>query len=390
MRNGASAILLAAVLTLPVSNAAAVPYTFSKLYDSSGSFNDFGLPSLNNSGTVAFAADFDTGGSGIFTGRGGPTTTIVDTSGPFDHFGGYSLNNNGTVAFQAFLGTEDRSGGIFTGSGGPRTTIVTVQGEDAVHNLSINDNATVAFLASLQVAEFRSIFTGSGGPLRTLYDAEFVDFVPFNDSGTVAFVAFLGPSDDGIVTGSGGPTTTIAARSGPFTSFFSGDENPQAAYVLNDSGTVAFVVGLDTGEFDFGLFTGSGGPITTIADNSGPFSFFGGGAGEHPGFSLNNSGTVAFRAFLDTGAFGIFTGPDPLADEVISLGDSLFGSTVTDILIRDESLNDAGQIAFFYELADGRTGIALADPRAILEPGTLALLGLGLAGLGLTRRRRAA
>ena len=34
-----------------------------------------------------------------------------------------------------------------------------------------------------------------------------------------------------------------------------------------------------------------------------------------------------------------------------------------------ESLNDAGQIAFFYELADGRAGIARADPLLIPEPG---------------------
>ena len=101
MSKGTLGIVLAAALALSVSNAAAAPFRFSNLYDSSGSFNGFGFPSLNNSGTVAFGAGLDTGSSGIFTGRGGPTTTIVDSSAPFDHFGGYSLNNNGTVAFQA-------------------------------------------------------------------------------------------------------------------------------------------------------------------------------------------------------------------------------------------------------------------------------------------------
>jgi hypothetical protein len=37
-----------------------------------------------------------------------------------------------------------------------------------------------------------------------------------------------------------------------------------------------------------------------------------------------------------------------------------------------------------------RTGWRLGIPSAVPEPGTLALLGLGLAGLGLSRRRKAA
>jgi len=42
-----------------------------------------------------------------------------------------------------------------------------------------------------------------------------------------------------------------------------------------------------------------------IADNSGPFNFFGGPLFRGP--SLNDSGTVAFVATLDTGQTGILT-----------------------------------------------------------------------------------
>jgi len=98
--------------------------------------------------------------------------------------------------------------------------------------------------------------------------------------------------------------------------------------------------------------------------------------------------------------FGTFTGPDPLLDEVISIGDSLFGSIVMrlqvgpddffrGLALSPESLNDSGQLAFLYALADGRIGIARADPlTSVPEPVSLALLGVGLAAIACVRRRK--
>jgi hypothetical protein len=81
---------------------------------------------------------------------------------------------------------------------------------------------------------------------------------------------------------------------------------------------------------------------------------------------LNNVGQVAFLGNLDgmPGIQGIYTGPDPAADEVITFGDPLFGSTLVNIPNSGEGPNDAGQIVFSYSLADGRRGIALATPVA--------------------------
>ena len=71
--------------------------------------------------------------------------------------------------------------------------------------------------------------------------------------------------------------------------------------------------------------------------------------------------------------------------EVIGDGDALFGSTVTGLSISPTSLNDIGQVAFYYELANGTTGIAIATPTP--EPSSTMLVVLSL-GLSLARRTR--
>jgi hypothetical protein len=109
-----------------------------------------------------------------------------------------------------------------------------------------------------------------------------------------------------------------------------------------------------------GIFTGDGGAVTTVADDSGPFDAF-----DVPGtitFSapaINDAGLVVFQAGLDAGGQGIFTGNDPAADKVIQIGDPLFGSTVSGLAFV-RGLNNSGDIAFFYELNSGTEGIAVA------------------------------
>jgi len=121
------------------------------------------------------------------------------------------------------------------------------------------------------------------------------------------------------------------------------------------------------------ILTGSGGPLTTIADTRGPFSFL-------FGPSINDEGTVAFLAGLDAGGAGIFIGPDVEADRVIATGDRLFGSPVSFVEFGGgQSLNDTGQIAFRAGLADGRVVLVRADP--IPEPSSLFLLAVGALAL---------
>lgn len=92
--------------------------SFSKvtIADTNGSlFSSIHSFSLDDMGNVAFTAEFDVGGEGVFIGNGlSPTiTSVADSFGPFDTFSGVSISNSG-VAFGATLDLGQGSG-VYTG-----------------------------------------------------------------------------------------------------------------------------------------------------------------------------------------------------------------------------------------------------------------------------------
>src|SRR5262249_43253063 len=102
----AAGLALALCLGLAPGSARAGS-TFTRIAATTGpfsAFTDYGT-AINASVTVAFLANLDVGGRGIFTGNGGSITTIADSSGPFGFFYRPSINASGTVAFQASLYT---------------------------------------------------------------------------------------------------------------------------------------------------------------------------------------------------------------------------------------------------------------------------------------------
>ncbi len=360
--------------------AAKAEYTFTLIADSTGPFSefDFPSPSLNAVGTVAFHANLDNGRQGIFTGSGGPVTTVFTTL-PFPDGLGYpSINAAGTVAFVA----DQRTGPgerILAGNGGPVVTIADTAGQfrnfGGGYSTSINTAGTVAFSAGLDTGP-AGIFSSIGGVISPILVNSVSlgsdGFFTMNDSGTIAFRRGNGTAvaklDHGLLT-------PIADSSGPFNYF-------GAAPSINAAGSVAFVAGvngIDGGVF--GIYTGDGGPLTTIADLSGPFNYV--GDFNFPQPSINGSGTVAFLGGLDSGGGGIFIGDGTTTSQILDARAPLFGSTLTGLSISPTSLNDAGQVAFYYRLANGTTGIAVATP--VPEPASFSLLALSL-GLGLVHR----
>jgi hypothetical protein len=261
-----------------------------------------------------------------------------------------SINDSGTVAFEYGFVVYSRS------AGGP---LITIAGPPLVINgsPSINASGMVAF-EGIASGVPGTIHAGNGGPLIDIGNGSSTN-PRINASGTVAFLTGVS-----IVTGNGGPPTTIADTNGQFSGF-----DPFLS--INDNGIVVFKASLKSG--GNAIFASDGSSISTIATDSGPFEYV-----SRP--SINASGTVSYFAQTATQS-GIFIGPDPVADKVIVTGDPLFGSIATGISYASGNggdINGSGSVVFKYTLANGTSGIAVAS---VPEPSAFILAALGLAGL---------
>jgi hypothetical protein len=215
----------------------------------------------------------------------------------------------------------------------------------------------------------------TGGPVTTHYlnsadvtvDGEPARFggnlarPSIDNDGQIAFDDSVQPAfDSGIFAGRDQSSRTIAAPD---------PDRYVRSPTFNDAGTAAFEPSFfdETGRFVTAIVTGNGGPLSTVADTTGSFiGFF-----FRPP-SINNSGAVAFGAFLDDNeTSGIFVGPRVKKNLVIATGDRLDGGRVLSggLSFCEEGLNDSGQFAFIASLDDPnapngfRTAVFRATPR---------------------------
>lgn len=374
---------LAAVGGLPAQSFGK-QYKFINIADTNGPFSAIShhLGAINDSGVVAFAATLDNGVRGVFTGSGGPVTTVADSAGVYSHFGDPDINNSGVVAFSA---THDNgTSGVYTKNGSLVTTIETggIGSQfTGVGGAWINESGTVAFLGGKGRLN-EGLYTSNGGPTTTIIEgldgvsAFFEGFAGINDSGTVGFMIREYEMTIGgpwiIYAGDGGPLTRIADSYG-YGYMRLGES-------INNSGTVIFN-GYEQATSKSGIFTSNGGPITHLELDTGLSWTSDGDA-----MAINNSDDIAFIGLTRGGTGhlrGIYTGPDPVADKVIREGDSLFGSTVRLLAYERLVLNDRGSIAFHYQLANGVRGLAVAS---VPEPACATLIAIAAAVLWQRRR----
>ena len=218
---------------------------------------------------------------------------------------------------------------------------------DWVYNPMINNNKTVGFYGYEGSTGTTSINTVTAGVTTRIADTsgEFFSFdgdpgnyPAMNNHGTVAFYGQQ-TSEYGIYTGNGGAITSIAVKDGasPFDFI---DDNPS----INDNGVVAFRVGEGSGE---AIYVGSGGALTKISN--GVIS-----AGVP---AINNAGTVAFMVNLGGGDAAIAIGNGGSVTPLVETSGAFRYFNTWDQI----AINDGGVVAFHARTDDGVNGIFTTD-----------------------------
>lgn len=166
------------------------------------------IPSINAHGTCAFVANSGTIQT-VYTGNGGPLTTIADNTGTLSRFGiGVGINDAGTVALSASFDTGENAILVSNGAGQFITLADSSGNYDNLLSVpSINNAGTVAFYAMLDGGG-EGVFTGPdpindkvirSGDVLFGSTVAYVGFLRgLNDNGDVAFVYELTNGDLGI------------------------------------------------------------------------------------------------------------------------------------------------------------------------------------------------
>ena len=356
--------LLILLIASGVSEAAT--YTFTKIVAESRTGPVVRLSpvlAMNADGTVAFGASSTLEGSiagegAVFTGSGGTLRKIADANGALMAMQVSSINDAGTVLFQGM--TKEFVTGMFTGDGGAVGTVMLSTAQARLPSYptlygDISKNGDVVY------RDAGRIVVRSNGVSRVVADSSVAGrfeglslamSAQFNRNGSIVFGAIDASIRDrgGLFIDTGGTIKTVAEDTGPLRFAYS------VYPMMNDAGRVVSLAWSDSGLLRGGVYSFADGKTETH------FS----GELRALNADINNRGEVVYVLRLSGDApGGIYRGPDLKADKVLEVGDSLFGSTVRGMGIATSGghfLNDKGQIAFVYALANGESGIAVATP----------------------------
>ncbi len=309
------------------------------------------VASVNDAGVVAFQAALHGGITGVFTGDGGPVSQAVAppviaavTSHP-------DVNGSGALSFYGELAGGRQ--GVFLIRDGRLTTLADTRGPFAsIGPLgpTMNDDGVVAFRGDRRKGG-SGIFLAEGDPISTVADADgpwsrFHGLPVINGSGTVVFRADRKDGVEGVYAARAGSIRAVVETGEAFAEI---GHFP----TVNDRGTVAFVATRRSGEL--GIFTADDDRLTQLDDAGGSWE-------SHRGALITGAGEVIRIATPHGGSLGLFSGPDPTADRILAIGDSLFGSIVAEFASNQVSVSGTGHLAIRASLTDGRQLILRVDP----------------------------
>jgi hypothetical protein len=373
--------------------AVAVEYTFTRVYTGTVSpgvaINDNGLVALigGSSSPILLTTD-----GHVPTVIAGPTA-LNHLDFMYDSMQALTLNNDGFVAFHGIA--PDGKNGILASDGTvTRKIAASTSNGGAFYEIhptavSINDAGKVAFTARLTSTYIYNIFVGDGTSNAVMLNDHFSSLPAINNSGTVAYEHW-NPENYSLTTEIQRGIDTFALPS---------STPGEVEYLpdINDFGQVANAVSASS------VIIGDGVSSPRYIDGSlylGKLD--GNGLSMDGGMSccaINNDGLVVFGAHPQAfsggiiPAYGLFTGPNPVADKVIMEGDVLDGATINkqSLFFSRGGLNNKGQIAFRAQLSDGTSGVWVASP--VPEPASLLLVASGVVGFlayGYRQRKRIA
>lgn len=304
------------------------------------------VASVNEAGAVAFQASLPDGGTHVFSGRGGevtaaPAKVAAVTSHP-------DLNDAADMSFYGELAGGGQ--GVFLVRDGRLETIADARGGFASigpAGPTMNESGGVAFRAH-QSSEVPGIFVWDGAAVSTIAISggtwsEFHGLPVIENDGTVVFRADRDDGVQGIYAAHAGSVRTIVDTGEDFETL--------GLFPSVQRGVVAFAATLRDG--GGGIFTADDGQIAQV-ERDGAFESFRG--------ALIGGAGVVLIATPRGGSLGLFTGPDPVVDRILAVGDALFDSTVADFAANPVSINAVGQVAVRVTLTDGRELILRADP----------------------------
>ena len=369
-------LLIAIILFYSMPTGIEAKYTFTLIADetSINAFSSIGGQgaSINSSGVVVFTAN-SPNESGVFVGDGLSITPVyISGTDPFGCIVGNipAINDSGLAAFggtDTFFTTNTH---LCVGNGITTTVLFKLPGGPIpIPELSqildsffgFNNLGTVTFIGGL-FGGIRSILTINGTTGAIITTANEVDeafSVPdINDAGLLTYTRGS-PSRSPELFLNDGITEVPLVTSDDNISVVGSFSPPD----INNLGHVAFQ-GSAPGGHNGSLFITDGNTITQVirADGTTGTSIY----IQTLMFALNNNDEVAFTARVPAriappppGASvgsGLFIGPDPCLDKVISTGDILFGEEVRSILFFRGGFNDVGQISFTVTLVNPDTG----------------------------------